>query len=94
MEDVGGDDNGVYGLSVDVEVSQELHAAIEGCCFLSKMQIPHPISVVEWVCLFLKAYKRATPLLFKSHFSPPLKAICSIVQLFWVFTFCLNFLGN
>ena len=30
MEDVGGDDNGVYGLSIDVEVSQELHAAIEG----------------------------------------------------------------
>ena len=24
----------------------------------------------------------------------PLKVICSITQLFWVFTFCLNFLGN
>ena len=64
------------------------------CFFLSKMQIPHSTSVVEWVCLFLKAYKRVTPLLLYTHISPPLKVICSIAQLFWVFIFCLNFLGN
>ena len=24
---------------------------VEICCFLSKLQIPHPTSVVEWVCI-------------------------------------------
>ena len=43
---------------------------------------------------FLKPIKGASLLMKYTHLSPQLKAICSIAQLFWVFTFCLNFLGN
>ena len=57
-----------------------------------KYAIPHRFDV--GFASFFHPIKRATPPLLKSHFFPPLKAICSITQLFWVFTFCLNFLGN
>ena len=61
--------------------------------FFLKYAIPHRLDVGIALSFSLIKGGGDPPLLY-SHLSPPLKAICSIAQLFWVFTFCLNFLGN
>ena len=74
------------------------HIAVVGyCCFLffckkCKSHIPHWLwSGFSSHFLFIKGVSPSSLNYTSPH---PLKSICSITQLFWVFTFCLNFLGN
>ena len=70
--------------------------AAKGIAYLhvgfEKYAIPHRLDV--GIALSFCPIKGSPPFYCNTHFSPPLKADWSITQLFWVFTFCLNFLGN
>ena len=57
-----------------------------------KYAIPHRLDV--GFAPSFSPIKGASPSSLINTSPLPLKAICSITQLFWVFTFCLNFLGN
>ena len=69
------------------------HAKFDNIYLLFK-KIWNPTSVRCGISSLFLTYKKGIPLFSNSHISPPLKAIWTITQLFWVFTFYLNFLGN
>ena len=62
------------------------------CCFLKNKAIPHRLDV--GFAPSFPPIKGGSPSIINYTSPHPLKSICSITQLFWVFTFCLNFLGN
>ena len=69
-----------------------LFVKVEICCFLKNKAIPHRLDV--GFAPSFPPIKGGSPSII-NHTSPhPLKSIYSITQLFLVFTFCLNFLGN
>ena len=62
------------------------------CFFLKNKAIPHRLDV--GFAPFFPLIKGGSPFIINYTSPHPLKSICSITQSFWVFTFCLNFLGN
>ena len=72
----------------------EIHIFVKGgdLLVLKKYAIPHRLDA--GIALSFPPIKRSPPSIVKHTSLHHLKVICSITQLFWVFTFCLNFLGN